>query len=134
MYITLQMIIQKVKLKKTLEDALISLKIDQICIHDGSACMGTCSSEKSKGPTIAWCSSGFDSLQEMVLYMIFFFDLLRNRHRNILPVTFHCSGDISVTAMLVFVIFERHRMVQQLICKSVTVNLLQSQIKCPTWR
>ena len=51
------------------------------------------------------------SLQEMVLYMIFFFDLLKNRHRNILPVTFHCSGDISVTAMLVFVIIERHRMV-----------------------
>ena len=40
-----------------------------------------------------------------------FFDLLRNRHRNILPVTFHCSGDTSVTAMLVFVIFECHRMV-----------------------
>jgi len=51
------------------------------------------------------------ALQGMVLYMMFFFYLLRNRHRNILPVTFHCSGDISVTAMLVFVIIERHRMV-----------------------
>ena len=49
------------------------------------------------------------SLQEMVLYMTFF--LPSHRHRNILPVTFHCSGDTSVTAMLIFVIFERHRMV-----------------------